>query len=157
MVTLYVSLHLQMWRMICSRKRMTLLERLCLWSEGHTDYILCELTEEFNNNELCGPKINPNLAKAINEVWSKKVTPKKLKIRLNKHLKPKYCDQLSPTLAKMEISSNILAHNKSQDVKLQKMHKFLLKSAYPIAKILDSILTSSSSSSSSKPDHMLIN
>ena len=37
-------------------------------SEGHTDDILCELTEEFNNHELCDPKINPNLAKAINEV-----------------------------------------------------------------------------------------
>ena len=124
-------------------------------SEWHTDSILCELTEEFNNNELCDPKINPNLAKAINEVWSKKVTPKKLKIRLTKHLKPKYCDQLSPTLVKMEISSNILTHIKSQDVKLQKMHKFL-RSAYPIVKIMDSILTSSSSSSS-KSDHMLIN
>ena len=44
-------------------------------SEGHTDYILCKLTEEFHNDELCDPKINPNLAKAINEVWGKKLTP----------------------------------------------------------------------------------
>ena len=35
------------------------------------------------------------------------------------------------------------------------MQKFLLKSAYPIVKILDSILTSNSSNN--KPDHMLIN
>ena len=32
-------------------------------SEGHTDDILCELTEEFNNYEICDPKINTNLAK----------------------------------------------------------------------------------------------
>ena len=57
-------------------------------SEGHTDNILCELTKEFNDDKLCDPKINPNLAKAINEVWGKKLTPEKLKIRLNKHLKP---------------------------------------------------------------------
>ena len=55
----------------------------------------------------------------------------------------------------MEIFSNIPAHTRSQDVKLQKMQKFLLKSAYPIVKILDSILTSNSSNN--KPDHMLIN
>ena len=57
-------------------------------SEGHTDNILCELTKEFNDDKLCDPKINPNLAKAINEVWGKKLTPEKLKISLNKHLKP---------------------------------------------------------------------
>ena len=46
-------------------------------SEGHSDVdeILCELTEEFNNDELCDPKINLNLARAINEVWGKKLTP----------------------------------------------------------------------------------
>ena len=44
-------------------------------SEGHTNDILCELTEEFNDDKLCDPKINPNLAKAINEVSSKKLTP----------------------------------------------------------------------------------
>ena len=104
-------------------------------SEDHTDDILCELTEEFNNDELCDPKINPNLAKAINKVWGKKLTPEKLKIRLNKHLKPENCDKLSPTLVNMEIFSNIPAHTRSQDVKLQKMQKFLLKSAYLIIKI----------------------
>ena len=124
-------------------------------SEGHTDDILCELTEEFNNDEICDPKINTNLAKAINEVWGKKLTPEKLKIRLNKHLKPENCDQLSPTLVNMEIFSNISAHIRSQGVKLQKMQKFLLKSAYPIVKILDNILTNNSSNN--KPDHMLIN
>ena len=103
-------------------------------SEGHTDDILCELTGEFNNDEICDPKINTNLAKAINEVWGKKLTPEKLKIRLNKHLKPENCDQLSPTLVNMEIFSKIPAHTRSQDVKLQKMQKFLLKSAYPIVK-----------------------
>ena len=108
-------------------------------SEGHTDDILCELKEEFNNDEICDPKINTNLAKAINEVWGKKLTPEKLKTRLNKHLKPENCDRLSPILVNMEIFSNIPAHTRSQDVKLQKMHKFLLKSAYPIVKILDSI------------------
>ena len=61
-------------------------------SEGHTDGILCELTEEFNNEELCDPKISPNLAKAINEVWGKKLTTEKLKIRLNKDLKPEICE-----------------------------------------------------------------
>ena len=52
----------------------------------------------------------------------------------------------------MEIFSNIPAHTRSQDVKLQKMQKFLQKNAYPIVRILDSILTSNN-----KPDHMLIN
>ena len=101
-------------------------------SEDHTDDILCELTKEFNNDELCDPKIDPNLAKAINKVWGKKLTPEKLKIRLNKHLKPENYDQLSPTLV---IFSNIPAHTRSQDVKLQKMQKFLLKSAYLIIKM----------------------
>ena len=54
-------------------------------------------TEEFNNDELCDPKINPNLAKAINNIWGKKLTPEKLKTRLNKYLKPENCDQLSPS------------------------------------------------------------
>ena len=98
-------------------------------SQEYTDDILCELTEEFNNDELCNPKINTKLAKAINEVWGKKLTPEKLKIRLNKHLKPENCDQLPPTLVNMEIFSNIPAHTRSQDVKLQKMQNFLLKSA----------------------------
>ena len=115
-------------------------------SGGHTDDVLCELKKEFNNDELCDTKINHNLTKATNEVWGKKLTPEKLKIRLNKHLKPENCDQLPPTLVNMEIFSNIPAHTRSQDVKLQKMQKFLLKSAYPIVKILDSILISSSSS-----------
>ena len=88
-------------------------------SEGHTDDILCQLTEEFNNDELCDPKINPNFAKAIIEVWGK-------------HLKPENCDQLSPTLVNMETLSNILAHNNSQDVKLRKMQKFLLEVITPL-------------------------
>ena len=45
----------------------------------------------------------------------------------------------------METFSNIPAHTRSQDVKVQKMQKFLLKSAYPIVKLLDSILASSNS------------
>ena len=49
-------------------------------SEGHTNDILCELTEEFNNDQICDPKINAKLAKAINEVWGKNLTPGKLKI-----------------------------------------------------------------------------
>ena len=48
-------------------------------SEGHADDILCELTKEFNNDKLCDPKINPNLAKAVNEVSGKKLTLEKLK------------------------------------------------------------------------------
>ena len=150
-----------MWRKNCSKKKITPLERLCLvndtepQSEGHTDDILWELTGEFNNNELCDPKINPNLTKAINEVWGKKLTPEKLKIRLNKHLKPENCDQLSPALVNMEIFSNITTHTRSQDVKLQKMQKFLPKSAYYVVKILASIFASNSSNSN-KPDHMLM-
>ena len=89
-------------------------------SEDHTDDILCERTEQFNNDEQCDPKINPNLTKAINKVWGNKLTTEKLKIRLNKDLKPENCDQLSPTLAKMEIFSNIPARTRNQDVKLQK-------------------------------------
>ena len=95
------------------------------------------------------------LAKEINEVWSKILRPEKLKIRLDKHLKPENCEQLSPTLVNMEIFSNISAHIRSQGVKLQKLQKFLLKSAYPIVKILDNILTNNSSNN--KSDHMLIN
>ena len=93
-------------------------------SEGHTDDILCELTKEFNKIELYDPKINPNLAKAINEVWGKKLTPGKLKIRLNKHLKQENYDQLSPNLVNTEIFSNLPAHTRSQEVKLQKCRRF---------------------------------
>ena len=64
--------------------------------------------------------------------------------------------KVSPRLVNMKIFSNIRVHTRSQDVKLEKMHKFLLKNAYPIVRILDSILTSSSSCSS-KSNHMLIN
>ena len=38
-------------------------------SEGHTHDIPCQLTDVFNNDT----KINPNLAKAINEVCGKKL------------------------------------------------------------------------------------
>ena len=103
-------------------------------SEGHTHDILCELTEEFNNDKLCDPKINPNLARAINEVWGKKLTPEKLKIRLNKHCKPENCDQLSPTLVNMEKFSNIPAHTRSQDVKLQKNTEVFTKKCLPHCK-----------------------
>ena len=107
------------------------------------DDILCNLTEGFLDYELCDPKINRNLANEINEVCSRKRTSDKLKIRLNKYLRPGICDQLSPSLAHLEILSTIPTHNRNQDVKLQKLQKFLLKSAYPIVKILGSILTSS--------------
>ena len=52
----------------------------------------------------------------------------------------------------MEIFRNVLAHNYSQHLKQQELQKFLLKSAYPIVKILDSILTRSV-----KRDQTLIN
>ena len=125
-------------------------------SEDHTNDILCELTEEFNNDELCDSKFNPNLAKAINEVWGKKQTTEKLKIRLNKHLKPENCDQLSPTLVNMEILNIIPAHTRSQDCKTAKNAEAFTEKCLPIAKILDSILASNSSNNN-KPDHMLIN
>ena len=68
-------------------------------------------------------------------------TPVKMKIRLTKHLKSENCNQLSPTLVNMETFSHIPADTRSQDV-----WTFLLKSTYPIVKIPDSILDSSSSS-----------
>ena len=46
-----------------------------------TEEILYQLTEEFNNDELCESKINPNLAKPINEVWGKKLKLEKFKIK----------------------------------------------------------------------------
>ena len=116
-----------------------------LWSEGQIENILSKLTEEFNNDKLCDPKINSKLGKAINEVCGKKLTSEKLKVRLNKHLKLQNCDQLFINLVNMEIFSNIPAHTRSQDVILQKMQKFLLKSAYLIVKILENILTSNNS------------
>ena len=51
-------------------------------SEGHTEDTLCELTEEFNNDELCDQLINVinlKLVRAIDEFWSKKLTSEKLK------------------------------------------------------------------------------
>ena len=60
------------------RKAMFVVNDIEPQSEGHTNGILSELTE-FNNDELCDPKINPNLAKAINEVWRNNLTPEKLK------------------------------------------------------------------------------
>ena len=107
------------------------------------DDILCYLTEGFLNDELCDPKITLNLANKINKVCSRKRTSDKLKIRLNKYLRPEICNQLSPSLVNLEILSDIPTHNRSQDVKLQRLQKFLLKSVYPIVKILGSILTSS--------------
>ena len=70
--------------------------------EGHNNDILCNLTEEFSNDELCDPKVNSSLAKAINEVWGKKIPPEKLKVILNNHFKPENCDQLSSNLVNME-------------------------------------------------------
>ena len=94
-MTFEVSLHLQMCKV------MLVLNDTEPQAEGHTEDILCELTEEFNNDELCDTKMNPNLTKAINEFWGKKLTPEKLKIRLNKHLKPEYFHQFYPLEAKM--------------------------------------------------------
>ena len=45
--------------------------------------------------------MNPNLTKAINEVWGDKLTPEKLKIRLNRHLKPENFHQFYTLEAKM--------------------------------------------------------
>ena len=45
--------------------------------ESYNEDILCDLTEKFNNDELCDRKINLNLSKAINELWRKKLIPKK--------------------------------------------------------------------------------
>ena len=98
----------------------------------------------------CQPKINPNLTKAINEVWGKKLTPEKWRRRLNKNFKPENWDQLFPTLVNMEICINIPAHTRNQDVELQNMSKSLLKSTYPIVKTLDSVLACSSSGSSGR-------
>lgn len=107
------------------------------------DDILCYLTEGFLNNELCDPKINLNLANKIKKVCSRKRTSDKLKIKRNKYLRPDICNQLSPSFVNLETLSNIPTHNRSQDVKLQRLRKFLLKSVCPIVKILGSILTSS--------------
>ena len=41
----------------------------------------CDVTEELKNDDLCNPKINANLSNTINEVWGRKMTPVKLKIR----------------------------------------------------------------------------
>ena len=60
------------------RKAMFVINDIEPQSEGHTNDILSELTE-FNNDEPCDPKINPNLAKAINEVCGNKLRPEKLK------------------------------------------------------------------------------
>ena len=71
------------------------------------DDILSHLTEGFLNDKLCDPKINRNLANEINEAYSRKQTSDKLKIRLNKYLRPDICDQLSLSLVNPEIVSNI--------------------------------------------------
>ena len=47
------------------------------------DDIQYQLTKEFKYDELSVPNFIPNLANAIDEVWNRKLTSDKLKIRLN--------------------------------------------------------------------------
>ena len=65
-------------------------------SEGHTKGLrkYCARRQKLNNDKLYDPKINPNFGNTIDEVWGKKLTEAKLKIRLHKRLKTEKCAQL---------------------------------------------------------------
>jgi len=108
--------------------------------EEPEDELLTELSAEFNSDSKVDRDVNKHLAKAANDIWQQKLSKDKLFARLDKHEKPKNCDQIKAIKVNAEIFNIIPAGTRSNDLKNQKIQNMLLKATYPILKLLDYVI-----------------
>ena len=101
--------------------------------------LIKSLEADFQLEDKCQDKINPQLATAINNVWKLKLSKEKIKERLDKHYRPENCEQLIMTKVNPELFLILPKHARSIDIKFQKLQTYNLKAAMPVAKQLDAL------------------
>ena len=72
--------------------------------------LIKSLEADFQLEDKCQDKINPQLATAIDNVWRLKLSKEKIKERLDKHYRPENCEQLIMTKVNPELFSILPKH-----------------------------------------------
>ena len=103
------------------------------------DDIFCELEEEYDLEEKCGPLVQEKLAGIVNKMARTKLNDDLLKEKLNKFNRPKNCDKLVATKVNPEIWGKITSNTRSRDVKFQKVQAVLLKAISGLTHVADKL------------------
>jgi len=115
---------------------------------GDNQLLLDQIQEDLLNDADTGDPVNGKLADIISGLWGQKLTPEKLKVRLNKFLRPKNCDIFVPKCNKDIWSDKIDTMARQFDLMMQKVQNMILHCTYGIVAISDKALKSKSHDSS---------
>jgi len=110
--------------------------------DGEAD-ILCDIAQDYDLEDQCGPAVSDKLAAILNKMARNKLDDK-LKEKLNKYPRPKNCENLVGAKVNPEIWSKVRPETRSRDLKLQKIQNSILKAIMPLADLTDSLLTTKS-------------
>jgi hypothetical protein len=101
-------------------------------SAHNIESILDKKLNEFSNEGKLGPKVNDNLAKMVNTLLTSPMKTTEKNDLLDNYRRPENCSLNSPRVNDVISDLCIDSFGRSLDVKLQSIHKLLLKGLTPI-------------------------
>jgi hypothetical protein len=105
-------------------------------SAHNIESILDKKLNEFSNEGKLGPKVNDNLAKMVNTLLTSPMKTTEKNDLLDNYRRPENCSLNSPRVNDVISDLCIDSFGRSLDVKLQSIHKLLLKGLTPISDYL---------------------
>ena len=99
------------------------------------------LTQELDKNEETEEKINKDLADIANKVWQNPNAFEKFKTKMKTYKKPQNCSDLLVEKYNKEIwQERMNAHGRNKDLKVQKFQGAVLKGAFGICEVTNTLI-----------------
>ena len=99
------------------------------------------LIQELDKDEEIGEKINKDLADIANKVWQNPNAFEKFKTKMKTYKKPQNCSDLLVKKCNKEIwQEQMNAQDRSKDLKVQKSTGIVLKGAFAICKVTNTLI-----------------
>ena len=97
--------------------------------------------EEYQPDSLVGPAIGDDLARTVNLFFEKKLSHDKLKEMHLREMRPENVDLMMRTTNRVIFRLNCgdMSHARSTDIKLQHAEQNVVKSTYPIIRVVEEL------------------
>ena len=107
-------------------------------AETAEENIFNEISEGVSG-EITGPELNPPLAQLVNKLVSSKMTEERAKEKEQQYRVPKNVQFATAPRINKPIWESMKPYTRSLDGKMQSIHKNVLKSALPVAKVMEEL------------------
>ena len=101
--------------------------------------IFSQISGDDSSREKLGAKINPQLASMMDQLLKTEMSPDMAKEKDSSYLRPKNVEFASPHKVNLPVWEVMNKWTRRSDVKLQNVQKNVLKSALPIAKVMEKL------------------